>query len=56
MHESDSRPQALALSAILLLTALAVLALAGTGSASSAACSFCGKNLILNPGAEGGRG
>ena len=48
--------KALALSAILLLTALAVLALAGTGSASSAACAFCGKNLILNPGAEGGRG
>jgi hypothetical protein len=25
-------------------------------AARSAACSFCGKNLIKNPGAEGGRG
>lgn len=38
------------------IAGLAALAVAGTGSAQSAACSFCGKNLILNPGADAGRG
>jgi len=36
---------------------LAALAVATSGSAASAAgCSFCGKNLILNSGAEAGKG
>ncbi|HZO62269.1 MAG TPA: hypothetical protein VFB35_04745 [Gaiellaceae bacterium] len=51
MHAGARRP-ALAVAA----AAAAALALAGVGSASSAACGFCGKNLILNPGAEAGRG
>lgn len=43
-------------SAVALIGALSALALASSGSAATAACSFCGKNLILNPGAEAGRG
>ena len=42
--------------AMFLATALGALALAGGSFARPAACSFCGKNLIKNPGAEGGRG
>lgn len=42
--------------ALFLATALGALALAGGSFARPAACSFCGKNLIKNPGAEGGRG
>jgi hypothetical protein len=42
--------------AIAAVVVLAALVPAGVGSASSAACSFCGKNLIMNPGAEAGRG
>jgi hypothetical protein len=42
---------------LLAAAALATLALAAVGSAApSAACSFCGKNLIRNPGAESGSG
>jgi hypothetical protein len=41
---------------IAVLAALAALGLVGTGSASTTACSFCGKNLVLNPGAEAGHG
>lgn len=38
-------------------TVLAALAFVTAGSAARAAgCSFCGKNLILNPGAEAGKG
>jgi hypothetical protein len=38
-------------------TLLAILAFAAAGSSAQAAsCSFCGKNLVKNPGAEGGRG
>ena len=40
---------ALAVAAALTLTTVA-------SSASSAGCTFCGKNLIKNPGAEAGRG
>jgi hypothetical protein len=37
--------------------AVAALAFSATGfSASSSACSVCGKNLVKNPGAESGRG
>ena len=35
---------------------LGALLLATEGSARSAVCGLCGKNLIKNPGAEGGRG
>ena len=39
------------------VTALAALVLASAVSAAPAAgCSFCGKNLVLNPGAESGKG
>lgn len=34
----------------------AALAVVGAGSSATAACGFCGKNLIKNPGAEAGRG
>ena len=38
-------------------TILAALTVVAAGSAASAAaCSFCGKNLVLNPGAESGKG
>ncbi len=38
-------------------TVLAALVVVAAGSAASAAaCSFCGKNLVLNPGAESGKG
>ncbi len=47
---------ALPAAAMVLATALVALTLAGGGFARSSACSFCGKNLIRNPGAEGGRG
>jgi hypothetical protein len=39
-----------------VVAAAAGLALAATGSASFAACPACGENLILNPGADAGRG
>ena len=42
--------------AVFFTAALGALALAAGGSAGSAGCSFCGKNLIKNPGAEAGRG
>jgi hypothetical protein len=42
--------------AIAAVGAVAAVALVGTGSASAAACPFCGRNLIANPGAEAGRG
>jgi hypothetical protein len=42
---------------LLAAAALATLTLAAVGSAApTAACSFCGKNLIRNPGAESGSG
>ena len=41
--------------AVLMLLVAAVLA-TGASAAPGAACGFCGKNLIKNPGAEGGAG
>ncbi len=52
-RQNQSNRRAWAATAI---AAVAALAFVGTGSATSSACAFCGKNLILNPGAEGGRG
>jgi hypothetical protein len=43
------------LAAVALLATLATAAAAGS-AAPAAACSFCGKNLVHNPGAELGRG
>ncbi len=42
--------------ALLLSTAIALALVAAGSSARSAACSFCGKNLVKNPGAESGKG
>jgi hypothetical protein len=43
--------------AALLLCSAIALVLVGVGlSARSAPCSFCGKNLVKNPGAESGKG
>jgi hypothetical protein len=42
--------------ALAVVSGLTALALVGSGSAATTACSFCGKNLILNPGAEAGHG
>jgi hypothetical protein len=45
--------------ALLLAAATSVAALVvvtAGGAAPAAACSFCGKNLVLNPGAESGKG
>jgi hypothetical protein len=45
--------------ALMLLATLglfAALAVATSGSVAAAGCSFCGKNLVLNPGAEAGKG
>jgi hypothetical protein len=42
--------------AVTVVAAAASLALAAAGSASFQACPACGKNLILNPGAEAGHG
>jgi hypothetical protein len=54
-HKRGQHTHASALIAV--ATALAALAFVAAGSAASAAgCSFCGKNLILNPGAEAGKG
>ena len=39
---------------VTLAATAAALALVGAGSASTTACSVCGKNLIKNPGAEAG--
>lgn len=53
------RPGQAARAAALLVVAavLAALAVVAAGSAArAAACSFCGKNLVLNPGAESGKG
>jgi len=56
----ESYPQRRHGGSLVLLAALglvAALAVAASGSAASAAgCSFCGKNLVLNPGAEAGKG
>jgi hypothetical protein len=42
--------------AVIAVAAVAALMLASAGSAKSSGCPACGKNLILNPGAEAGRG
>jgi hypothetical protein len=43
--------------AVLLLCTATALALSAIASSSpAAACSFCGKNLVKNPGAESGKG
>jgi hypothetical protein len=42
--------------ALLLCSAIALVLVAVGSSARSAACSFCGKNLVKNPGAESGKG
>ena len=41
---------------VALVAGVTALTLAATGFASTSACSVCGKNLILNPGAEAGHG
>ena len=47
----------LPVAAALLLCIAAALALSTIASSSrAAACSFCGKNLVKNPGAESGKG
>ncbi len=52
------RGQVVRTSALLVAaTVLTALAVVAAGSAApGAACSFCGKNLVLNPGAESGKG
>jgi hypothetical protein len=42
--------------ALLLCSAIALALVAVGSSTRSAACSFCGKNLVNNPGAESGKG
>ena len=42
--------------ALFLCSAMALASAAIGSSARSVACSFCGKNLIKNPGADNGRG
>jgi hypothetical protein len=42
--------------AIVVSAAIGALVLAGGSLARPSACSLCGKNLIKNPGAEGGKG
>ncbi len=51
-----SRRRTLVAAAVAIAASVTALAVAGVGSASSAACPFCAKNLIKNPGAEAGRG
>jgi hypothetical protein len=45
-----------AIAIVTVAATAAALTLVGVGSASTTACSFCGKNLIKNPGAEAGLG
>jgi hypothetical protein len=53
--QADRRPAWVV--TVLGVAALLAFIAAGTGSAApTAACSFCGKNLVLNPGAEAGKG
>ena len=59
VKQEQAAERELRLRGAIALAAVVALALALTAvatSAPSAACSFCGKNLIKNPGAEGGRG
>jgi hypothetical protein len=57
LNRRPRRGQLARTSALLAATALAALAVVATGSAARAAsCSFCGKNLLLNSGAESGKG
>ena len=57
LNRRPRRGQVARRSALLVATALAALAVVAAGSAApAAACSFCGKNLVLNPGAESGKG
>ena len=42
--------------ALLVSPAMALALVAVGSSARSTACSFCGKNLVQNPGAESGKG
>jgi hypothetical protein len=54
-HRRGLNKQASAL--IAAATVLAALAVAAAGwAAPTAGCSYCGKNLVLNPGAEAGKG
>jgi len=55
--ERGGRRRALRGAAFLLICTVTALALTAIASSSpAAACSFCGKNLVKNPGAELGRG
>ncbi len=51
---SNRRWAELALAATMLVAAL--VGVAASSAAPAAACSFCGKNLVQNPGAESGKG
>ena len=52
-----ARRSAWAVTVLGVAALLAALIATGVGSAApAAACSFCGKNLVLNPGAEAGKG
>ena len=52
-----ARRPAWAVRVFCVVALLAALITTGVGSAApAAACSFCGKNLVLNPGAEAGKG
>ena len=58
LNRGRGRGQVVGASALLAVaTVFAALAVVAAGSAApAAACSFCGKNLVLNPGAESGKG
>jgi len=56
-HHARSRGQAWWRAGVLVAAVASALAVSAAGSsATSTACSLCGKNLIKNPGAEGGKG
>jgi len=57
LNRQRRRRHAVGTAAALATPVLAALSLVAAGSAEpAAACSFCGKNLVLNSGAESGKG
>jgi hypothetical protein len=55
-HSGWARAAQRGAAALLACSAIALALVAIGSSARSAACSFCGKNLVKNPGAESGKG
>ena len=56
MHTTKAIGRRSVVALVLVMALLGAATILGTASAGTQACAVCGKNLIKNPGAEGGLG